>query len=130
MLDTPSAREPASAARRVAIHEGQKGSDDMRSTEEDFGTRAEPDDVVRAIVTRLSRPHPSGGVVIEHAAILAEGAGATAVVEWIIAHAGQPEAVESRGSTRGLHGTRMSGGGGAARHRARRYVLPAGALGS
>ena len=100
----------------------------MRSTEEGSGTRAEPDDVVRAIVTRLSRPHPSGGVVIEHAAIVAEGAGATAIVEWIIAHAGQPEAVASRASARGLHGTRMSGGAGAAHHRARRYVLPAGAL--
>jgi hypothetical protein len=102
----------------------------MRSTEEDFGIRAEPEDLVRAIVTRLSRPHPSGGVVIEHAAIVAEGAGASAIVDWIIAHAGQLEAVESRASTRGLHGARINGGAGAARHGARRYVLPAAALGS
>ena len=102
----------------------------MRSTEEDFGIRAEPDDLVREIVTRLSRPHPSGGVVIEHAAIVAEGAGASAIVEWIIARAGQPEADASRASARGLHGTRMSGGAGAAHRGARRYVLPAGALGS
>ena len=100
----------------------------MRSTQEEFGTRVEAVDPVRAIVTRLSRPHPSGGVVIEHAAILAEGADATAIVEWIIAHAGQPEAAVPRPPTRGLHGTRMSGGPVAPSDRARRYVLPAGAL--
>jgi hypothetical protein len=100
----------------------------MRSTQEEFGTRVEPDDAVRAIVTRLSRPHASGGAVIEQAAILAEGADATAIVEWIVAHAGQPEAAGPRAPARGLHGTRLSGGLGAARETPRRYVLPAGAL--
>jgi hypothetical protein len=100
----------------------------LRANREEFGIRAEPDDLVRAIVTRLSRPHPTGGVVIEHAAILAEGADASASVEWIIAHAGQPEAAVSHAPMRGLHGTRMSGGRGAPNDRARRYVLPAGAL--
>jgi hypothetical protein len=33
----------------------------------------ELDDAIRAVVTRLSRPHASGGDVIERAAILAEG---------------------------------------------------------
>ena len=98
----------------------------MRSTQADIG--AEPEDPVRAIVTRLSRPHPTGGLVIEHAAILAEGADASAIVEWIIAHAGQPEAAVSQAPMRGLHGTRTSGGPGAPSDRARRYVLPAGAL--
>jgi hypothetical protein len=100
----------------------------MRSTQPEFGILAEPDDAVREIVTRLSRPHASGGAVIEHAAILAEGTDATAIVAWIIANAGQPEAAVSRAPTRGLHGTRLSGGPGAASDRARRYVLPAGAL--
>ena len=100
----------------------------MRSTHEEFGIRAELDDPVRAIVTRLSRPHASGGAVIEHAAILAEGADATAIVRWIIAHAGQPEAAVARAPARGLHGTRLSGGSGTPSDRARRYVLPAGAL--
>lgn len=100
----------------------------MRSTQEEPGTRTEADDAVRAIVARLSRPHPSGGVVIERAAILAEGADATAIVEWIIAHAGQPEAAAPRAPMRGLHGTRMSGGSEAHGERASRYVLPPGAL--
>jgi hypothetical protein len=37
------------------------------------------DDAIRAVVTRLSRPHASGGNVIERAAILAEGAHETPV---------------------------------------------------
>ena len=129
MLDAASARASdlfflgASVLRR-----GEEGTDDMRSTQEEFGIRTEPDDPVRAVVTRLSRPYASGGAVIEHAAILAEGHDATAIVEWIIAHAGQPEAAVPRAPTRGLHGTRLSGGPGAPSDRARRYVLPAGAL--
>jgi hypothetical protein len=60
----------------------------------------EPDDGIRAIVTRLSRPHASGGDVIERAAIIAEGADANAIVDWIMAHAGQPEAAVPRAPTR------------------------------
>jgi hypothetical protein len=101
----------------------------------DFGVRSalelpadvpEVDDAIRAVVMRLSRPHPSGGDVIERAAILAEGAGATAIIEWIVARAGQPEATVPRPSTRGLHGAPLSVG--AAQRTPRRYVLPAGAL--
>jgi hypothetical protein len=44
------------------------------------------DDAIRALVTRLARPHPSGGDVIERAAILAEGADLAAVMAWITAH--------------------------------------------
>jgi hypothetical protein len=129
MLDASSARASGLFLLVASIlTRGQEGTDDMRSTQEEFGIRAEPDDPVRAIVTRLSRPHPSGGVVIEHAAILAEGADATAIVAWIIARAGQPEAAVSRAPTRGLHGTRMSRAAGTPSDRARRYVLPAGAL--
>ena len=50
------------------------------------------DDAIRTLVIRLSRAHPSGGEVIERAAILAEGADFDAVVGWIIAHDGRPEA--------------------------------------
>ncbi len=88
----------------------------------------EPDAGIRAVVTRLSRPHASGGDVIERAAILAEGADATAIVDWILAHAGQPEATAREAPTRGLHGGRLSGGAGAEGARPRRYVLPGGAL--
>ena len=51
------------------------------------------DDAIRALVIRLARPHGSGGEVIERAAILAEGADSAAVIAWITAHAGVPEAI-------------------------------------
>jgi hypothetical protein len=102
----------------------------MRSLEDGAYRREgpEPDDAIRAVVTRLSRPHASGGDVIERAAIVAEGADATAIVTWITAHGGQPEAVVPRASTRGLHGARLSGVPVAESANPRRYVLPVGAL--
>ena len=82
------------------------------------------DDAIRALVIRLSRAHPSGGHVIERAAIGASGADLEAVMSWIAAHAGQPETTASARSNRGLHGSRIAG----AHHAPRRYVLPAEAL--
>ena len=70
-----------------------------------------PDDAIRSAVTRLSRPHRSGGVVIERAAILAEGADSTAIFDWILAHAGRPEAAPTvapaRGSTAPVSGAAL-----------------------
>jgi hypothetical protein len=85
-------------------------------------------DAIRAVVTRLSRPGPAGGAVIERAAILAEGADSGAIINWIIAHAGEPETIAPQASTRGLHGARLSDRVGAGAGPPRRYVLPAGAL--
>ena len=84
------------------------------------------DDTERAVVTRLSRPHRSGGTVIERAAILAEGADSTRLVAWVVAHGGRPEAAVAS-PTRGLHGPRFDAAPGAVRPPLR-YVLPAGAL--
>ena len=86
------------------------------------------DDAIGAVVRRLSRPGPAGGAVIERAAILAEGADSTAIIDWIIAHAGQPEATAPPASTQGLHGVRSSRNLEAEQRPPRRYVLPAGAL--
>ncbi len=83
---------------------------------------------INALVTRLSRPHPSGGVVIERAAILAEGSDYAAVISWITAHAGTPEATVSAARGGGLHGSRMSGGDAIASRPPLRFVLPPGAL--
>ena len=88
----------------------------------------ELDDAIRAVVVRLSRPHASGGDVIERAAILAEGGDAAAIVAWIVAHAGEAEATVPRASSRGLHGARLGSDPGATRGITRRYVLPVGAL--
>jgi hypothetical protein len=94
----------------------------------DHKMEAMDDDAIRALITRLARPHASGGEVIERAAILAEGADFTAVMAWITAHAGKPEAEVSAAPSRGLHGTRPGDSGGAGARPPHRFVLPAGAL--
>jgi hypothetical protein len=87
------------------------------------------DDVeINALVTRLSRPHASGGVVIERAAILAAGADFPAVMDWITAHAGAPDTAVPRIRSRGLHGPRLNDGEVSASTKPLRFVLPAGAL--
>jgi hypothetical protein len=82
---------------------------------------------IRRTVNRLSRPHRSGGVVIERAAILATGRDSTAIFAWITAHAGEPEAAAPAAPPRGLYGSGFGGEVTAPREPAR-YVLPAGAL--
>ena len=86
------------------------------------------DDAIRALVTRLARPHPSGGDVIERAAILAEGADFAAVIAWIISHDGVPESAVASASTSGLHGSRLSDTRNAPSRPPLRFVLPAGTL--
>ena len=83
---------------------------------------------INELVTRLSRPHPSGGVVIERAAILAAGADSPAVIDWIIAHAGMPDTAVRTVQGRGLHGSRMNDEGSSAPQQPLRFVLPAGSL--
>jgi hypothetical protein len=85
------------------------------------------DDAIRALVTRLARPHRSGGQIIERAAILAAGADSPAVIDWILAHAGTPEQTVSTTARRGLHGARLAGATEAPRT-PQRFVLPAGVL--
>ena len=63
------------------------------------------DDAIRALVVRLSRPHRSGGEVIERAAIMAAGADSATVIAWIVDHAGIPEAAVAKAPRRGLHGS-------------------------
>jgi hypothetical protein len=87
------------------------------------------DDAIRSLVTRLGRAHPSGGTVIERAAVLAEGADFKAVMEWIVAHGGEPEATVPEAAKSGLHGSRLHDSGGLELRTPSRFVLPAGALG-
>ena len=86
------------------------------------------DEEIRALLSRLSRRHPSGGTVIERAAIMAEGADSAAVVTWILDHAGEPEEAAAASSKRGLHSPRLTGPIGPNPRPPARYVLPAGAL--
>jgi hypothetical protein len=84
-------------------------------------------DAIRSLVTRLARAHPSGGTVIERAAILAAGADFETVMTWIVAHGGTPEARVETPARHGLHGSRLHAGGSEPRAPSR-FVLPAGAL--
>jgi hypothetical protein len=86
------------------------------------------DEEIRALLSRLSRRHPSGGAVIERAALVAEGADSVALVAWILDHEGEPEAAADTSSTRGLHSPRLSEPMGSGPRAPARYVLPAGAL--
>jgi hypothetical protein len=86
------------------------------------------DAAICTLVTRLARPHASGGVVIERAAILAEGPNFTAIMAWVMAHGGKPEAAAPTAPTGGLHGSRLMDGGEASARTPLRFVLPAGAL--
>lgn len=83
---------------------------------------------ITALVSRLARPHASGGVVIERAAILAAGADFTEVMDWITAHAGTPDTAVAATRSRGLHGSRLNDGDASASRTPLRFVLPAGAL--
>lgn len=85
------------------------------------------DDDIRTLVSRLARPHPSGGQVIERAAILAEGAESGEVLRWILAHGGEPEELAPVTSG-GLHGTRFQDRSGVDSRRPLRYILPPDAL--
>ena len=83
------------------------------------------DDEIRALVTRLARPHRSGGDVIERAALFADGADFAEVMAWITARGGTAEAVVST-ARGGLHDRHFDVRPGA--EAPRRFVLPPGAL--
>jgi len=79
---------------------------------------------ISTLVSRLARPHSSGGVVVERASLLAEGANFAAIMDWILAHGGVAEAAsDQRGG--GLQGMAAFERGAASVVSARRFVLPA-----
>src|SRR4051812_10963956 len=90
------------------------------------GTQPVPDEeTVRSAVRRLSRPHPSGGRVIERAAVLAAGPDAQAMMRWIVDNA-EAEALAPLATGGGLHGGR--GAVGPSPRQPLRYVVSAAAL--
>lgn len=99
-----------------------------QATEETLGpdTAQARDDEIRALVTRLARPHRSGGRVVERAAILAEGHDFTEVMAWIEAHGGRAEQAAPPRAARGLHAPRQSAE--VTDPVPLRFILPAGAL--
>jgi hypothetical protein len=85
-------------------------------------------DEIQALVRRLARPHPSGGHVVERAALLASGGDFAAAIRWIDEHAGVAEAISPQPSRRGLHGARIGLAGNPESPTPIRFVLPAGSL--
>jgi hypothetical protein len=81
---------------------------------------------ITTLIKNLSRPHPSGGVVIERAAILAAGTDSPQVIDWIVTHSGKPETPAAR--SLGLHGSRINAGDNPILLKPTRFVLPAGTL--
>ena len=84
------------------------------------------EDEIRALLERLGRPHPSGGIVVERVAILASGSDSEAILKWIDEHGGQPETVVPKTRSHGLHGGHLSESGSTAPRTPSRFVLPAG----
>jgi hypothetical protein len=83
-------------------------------------------DETGALVRRLARPHPSGGLVIERSVILAEGANSSAILSWISKHDGVADSTVPAARSRGLHGARVDPPPLAGP--AQRFVLPARAF--
>jgi hypothetical protein len=85
------------------------------------------DDSIRALLSRLARPHPSGGKTIERAALLAAGSDSRQLIAWIVEHDGTPEGPAATAAGGGLHGS-MACHGGAGRSQPLRYVLARGVI--
>ena len=86
------------------------------------------DSDIRQLIARLGRRHSSGGLVVERAAILAEGVDVDAVLAWITAHGGVPEEAAATATRHGLHGSRLHDDGGTAPRAPARFVFAPGAL--
>jgi hypothetical protein len=86
------------------------------------------EEAIRSVVHRLSRQHPSGGRVVERAAVMAEGVDSGSILAWIASHDGQPEARSPAKRSGGLHRARLTGDDGGTATPPQRYVLPADAL--
>ena len=86
------------------------------------------DTEIRAVVERLSRPHSSGGQVIECAALPASGGDYEAIMAWIVAHGGAAEAPSPKSTKGGLHGSRLQFAGNGDAPAPTRFVLPAAAF--
>jgi hypothetical protein len=92
------------------------GSDEPATSEV-----AAADEAMQVLVTRLARPHRSGGRAIERASLLASGADFGAAVRWIEAHGGEPELPAASRTAGGLHSDRQGVAGPAPL----RFILPA-----
>ena len=73
-------------------------------------------------------PTPPAATSIERVAILAAGGDFRAILAWIAAHDGTPEALAPVAHKGGLHGSRLAYGVNDVDTTPVRFILPAGAL--
>jgi hypothetical protein len=83
---------------------------------------------IHELVTRLARPHRGGTLIVEGAAIRAEGSDFDAVEAWILSRGGKPEQEPPRPPARGLHAARFAESEAHRNLSTSRYILPASAL--
>jgi hypothetical protein len=86
------------------------------------------DDAIRTLLHRLARAHPSGGTVVERAAVVAEGSGSDTVIKWMVDHGAEAEATPPPKTRHGLHEAGWRTIDAAKPSAPSRYILPAGAL--
>ncbi len=83
---------------------------------------------IREMVRRLARPYAEGRVVVEGAAIRAEGSDFDAVEAWLLANGGQRQEPPKKPARGGLHGDHFADSNVNRNPSTARYVLPAASL--
>ncbi len=83
---------------------------------------------IQALLTTLARAHPSGGKVVERAAVMAAGSDSPQVLAWISDHGGRPEMAVRTSSAGGLHGSRFTTASAGGEQTPLRYVFEASVL--
>lgn len=86
------------------------------------------DTAIQALLSSLSRQHPSGGKVVERSAVLAAGSDFPQVLAWISDHGGLAEMAAAPAAQGGLHGSQVRRGNTTSQRAPLRYVLGAGVL--
>ena len=83
---------------------------------------------IREMVRRLARPHTNGRVVVEGAAIRAEGSDFDAVEAWVLANGGERQEAPKKRARGGLHGDHFADSNANRNPATARYVLPAASV--
>ncbi len=83
---------------------------------------------IRELVRRLARPHGRGTVIVEGAAIRAEGSDFDAVEAWMLGNGGKKQEVAKPPPSGGLHGNHFADSNINLNPATARYVMPVAAV--